>query len=87
MERVFLAPEVESVEIDGSKRRAEITIRGVEAGWRELITKISRLFSEDQPSTDGQSAMGPSSDSSRPEKESGSSIPVRHHAFHLVNQA
>ncbi len=55
MERVFLAPEVESVEIDGSKRRAQITIRGVEAGWRELITKISRLFSEDQPSTDGQS--------------------------------
>jgi heavy metal translocating P-type ATPase len=54
IERLFLAPEVESVEIDGSKRRAEIAIRPGEAGWREQITKISRLLS-DQPSADGSS--------------------------------
>jgi heavy metal translocating P-type ATPase len=46
MERAFLAPEVESVEIEGGKQRAEIAIRTGESSVREIVKKISHLFSQ-----------------------------------------
>ncbi len=48
IERAFLAPEVESVGIEGHKHRAEISIRAGETSWGELVTKISRLFSQNE---------------------------------------
>ena len=57
MERAFLAPEVESVEIEGSKQRAEIAIRPGEFSLREIVKKISRLFSQDGASGDGSTQL------------------------------
>ena len=48
VERAFLASEVEWVEIEGSNQRAEIAIRAGELTSREVVRKISRLFSLDQ---------------------------------------
>src|ERR1700693_2690596 len=53
IERTFLAPEVDSVEIVGSKHRAEISVRVGETPWRELVRKISRLFSQNEDHSDG----------------------------------
>ena len=57
MERAFLAPEVESVGIEGSKQRAEISIRTGETSLRELVKKISRLFSQNGAPSNGQSSL------------------------------
>jgi heavy metal translocating P-type ATPase len=46
VERAFLAPEVESVEIEGNKQRAEIAIRADDLTLREVVRKISHLFSQ-----------------------------------------
>ena len=54
IERSFLAPEVESVGIEGSKQRAEISIRTGETSGREVVKKISRLFSQDDAPLNGQ---------------------------------
>jgi hypothetical protein len=48
VERAFLAPEVEWVEIEGSNQRAEIAIRVGELTSREVVRRISRLFSQNQ---------------------------------------
>src|ERR1700735_2158204 len=37
IERAFLAPEVESVGVDGNRKRAEITIRASDTPFRELL--------------------------------------------------
>jgi heavy metal translocating P-type ATPase len=54
IERAFLAPEVESVEVDGNKQRAVISIRAGETSLREFVRKISRLFSQDDALADGR---------------------------------
>ncbi|WP_244395898.1 heavy metal translocating P-type ATPase [Beijerinckia indica] len=48
-QRVFLAPEVETVEIDASRRRAEISLHTDYDLTRPLVEKISRLLVEGQP--------------------------------------
>jgi heavy metal translocating P-type ATPase len=61
MERALLAPEVESVGIEGRTQRAEISIRTDEISWREIVRKISRLFSQsDAPFNDSSTLMLPS---------------------------
>jgi heavy metal translocating P-type ATPase len=54
IERVFLAPEVESVGIDGNKQRAEISIRPGETSVREVARKISHFFSQNDAPADGR---------------------------------
>jgi heavy metal translocating P-type ATPase len=57
IERAFLAPEVESVGIDGNRQRAEISIRAGELSFRELLRKISRLLAQNNPHDDGRSPL------------------------------
>jgi heavy metal translocating P-type ATPase len=57
MERAFLAPEVKSVGIEGSKQRAEIGIRTGEISLREFVRKISRLFSQPNAPVNGSSSL------------------------------
>jgi heavy metal translocating P-type ATPase len=57
IERAFLAPEVTSVEIQGSKQYAEISMRAGETSWPELIRKISRLFSENEAPSNNQLSL------------------------------
>jgi heavy metal translocating P-type ATPase len=54
IERVFLAPEVESVGIDGNKQRAEISIRPGETSVRGVARKISHFFSQNDAPADGR---------------------------------
>lgn len=49
-ERAFLAPEVEQVEIDAAKRKAEISFRTDEASNSAILKKISRFLSDGRPS-------------------------------------
>jgi Cu2+-exporting ATPase len=51
-ERAFLAPEVESVEINANRCRGEITFRAGEASSRELIGKISQFLSRGKAAAD-----------------------------------
>ncbi|MBV8378852.1 MAG: heavy metal translocating P-type ATPase [Verrucomicrobia bacterium] len=46
IERTFLVAEVQSVHLDGKKQRAEIRLRGSDSSFREIIKKISSLFSD-----------------------------------------
>ena len=46
IERAFLAPEVDSVEIEGASKRAEITFHENGTSGRALIQKISRFLSK-----------------------------------------
>ena len=87
MERAFLAPEVESVEIEGSKQRAEISIRTGESSLRELVRKISRLFSQNGAPDDGPTPTGLSPDTSDLEKEPGASLSIWLDALDLGDQA
>jgi heavy metal translocating P-type ATPase len=57
IERAFLAPEVESVEIEGRARRAEISIDPGELSWRTVLRKISRLFSQNDELLNGHSSL------------------------------
>jgi Heavy metal associated domain 2 len=51
-ERAFLAPEVDQVEIDAGRRKAEISFRTDAASTRALLKKISRFLSHGKPSSD-----------------------------------
>lgn len=51
-ERAFLAPEVDQVEIDAGRRKAEISFRTDAAPTRALLKKISRFLSHGKPSSD-----------------------------------
>jgi hypothetical protein len=57
IERAFLAAEVESVEIEGRARRAEISIDPGELSWRKVLRKISRLFSQSDDLSNGHSSL------------------------------
>jgi heavy metal translocating P-type ATPase len=57
IERVFLAPEVESVAIDGSRQRAEISICADQKSWPASVRRIARLFSQNDSPTDGSSSL------------------------------
>jgi heavy metal translocating P-type ATPase len=57
IERAFLAPEVESVGIDGNKQRAEISIRPSGTSVREFLRKMARLFSENEAAADDRSRL------------------------------
>ena len=51
-ERAFLAPEVEQVEIDSGRRKAEISFRADAGSSRAVIKKISRFLAKGTPSSD-----------------------------------
>ncbi|MGA9728093.1 MAG: heavy metal translocating P-type ATPase [Methylocella sp.] len=51
-ERAFLAPEVDQVEIDAGRRKAEISFRTDAAPTRALLKKISRFLADGKPSSD-----------------------------------
>jgi heavy metal translocating P-type ATPase len=56
-ERAFLAPEVESVEINANKRRGEITLRSDQESSRKLIGKISEFLSHGKPTSDNSKSL------------------------------
>jgi heavy metal translocating P-type ATPase len=51
-ERAFLAPEVEQVEIDSGRQKAEISFRADTGSSRAVIKKISRFLAKGAPSSD-----------------------------------
>jgi Cu2+-exporting ATPase len=51
-ERAFLAPEVEQVEIDSGRQKAEISFRADAGSSRAVIKKISRFLAKGTPSSD-----------------------------------
>jgi heavy metal translocating P-type ATPase len=57
IERVFLAPEVDSVGIDGNKQRAEISFSAGKTPVREVVAKISRLFSQNDAPPDSRPSL------------------------------
>jgi Cu2+-exporting ATPase len=48
-ERAFLAPEVEQVEIDSGRQKAEISFRADAGSSRAVIKKISRFLAKGTP--------------------------------------
>src|ERR1700678_818186 len=52
IERVFLAPEVDQVEIDAAKGNAEIFYRAENGSDRTVVKKISRLLADKRQVTD-----------------------------------
>jgi len=61
IERTFLAEEVESVEVEGAHRRAEITFRKNGRSGREVIKKISLLLAASEAPANRTSLSVPSS--------------------------
>jgi len=61
-ERAFLAPEVDQVEIDAGKHRAEISFRNDSASGPALLKTISRFLSEGKPPSDTSDPLGFPSD-------------------------
>ena len=57
LERAFLAPEVQAVEIEGDRSRAEISFRSTATGGREVIRKISGFFKRDDVPVNGSSPL------------------------------
>ena len=57
LERAFLAPEVQSVEIEGNRRRAEISFEATATGGRDFIRKISGFFKRDDVPVNGSSPL------------------------------
>jgi heavy metal translocating P-type ATPase len=57
IERIFLAPEVDSVGIDGNKQRAEISFSAGKNPVREVVAKISRLFSQNDAPPDSRPSL------------------------------
>ena len=57
IERAFLAPEVQAVEIEGNRQRAEISFEATASGGRDLIRKISGFFKRNDVPVNGSSPL------------------------------